>query len=64
MKITMIGGGGRVGSYDIRDVCLSVPSVVSRKGVEKHVELKLWPKEQMALQQSARALSETFAKVR
>src|SRR5436190_12230312 len=50
--------------YDIRDVCLSVPSIVSRKGVEKHVELKLWPKEQMALQQSARALSETFAKVR
>jgi L-lactate dehydrogenase len=52
------------GAYGLRDVCLSVPSVVSRKGVEKHVELKLWPKEQMALQQSARALSETFAKVR
>jgi L-lactate dehydrogenase len=52
------------GAYDIRDICLSVPSVVSRKGVEKHVEIKLWPKEQMALQQSARALKETLTKVR
>ena len=52
------------GCYDIRDICLSVPSVVSRKGVEKHVEIKLWPKEQMSLQQSARALKETMGKVR
>ena len=52
------------GAYDIRDICLSVPSVVGRAGVLKHVELKLWPKEQMALQASARALKETLAKVR
>jgi L-lactate dehydrogenase len=52
------------GAYDIRDVCLSVPSVVGRRGVEKHVEIKLWPKEQMAVQQSARALKETFSKVK
>ncbi len=52
------------GAYDIRDICLSVPSVIGRKGVEKHVEIKLWPKEQMALQQSARALKETLAKVK
>src|SRR3989454_8142478 len=51
-------------AYDVRGICLSVPSIVSRKGVEKHVEIKLWPKEQMALQQSARALKETLAKVR
>src|SRR5256714_7648415 len=44
------------GAYDIRDICLSVPSVVTRHGVQKHIELKLWPREQMALQQSARAL--------
>ncbi len=50
-------------AYDLRGICLSVPSVVSRKGVEKHVEIKLWPKEQMALQHSARALKETLAKV-
>src|SRR5947207_1457383 len=52
------------GAYRIRHICLSVPSVVGRKGVEKHVEIKLWPKEQMALQQSARALKETMAKVK
>jgi L-lactate dehydrogenase len=52
------------GAYDIRDVCISVPAMVSRKGVERHVEIKLWPKEQMALQQSARALKETLAKVK
>src|SRR3989449_3548116 len=52
------------GTYDIRDICLSVPSVVGRKGVERHEEIKLWPKEQMALQQSARALKETLAKVK
>ena len=52
------------GAYEIRDTCLSVPSVVGRKGIEKHVEIKLWPKEQMALQQSARALRDTLAKVK
>jgi L-lactate dehydrogenase len=52
------------GAYDIRDICLSVPSVVGRNGVEKHLEIKLWPKEHQALQQSARALNETLARVK
>src|SRR6059036_3489206 len=52
------------GTYDIRDICLSVPSVVSRKGVEKHVEIKLWPKEMMGLQTSAKALKDTLVKVK
>ena len=51
------------GAYDIRDICLSVPAVVGRRGIEKHVPIKLWPKEQLALQQSARALKETLGKV-
>ena len=51
------------GAYGINDVCLSVPSLVGRQGVERHVEIKLWPKEQMGIQQSARALKETLAKV-
>ena len=51
------------GAYGIRDICLSVPSVVGRKGIQKHLEIKLWPKEQMALQQSARALRETVIKL-
>jgi L-lactate dehydrogenase len=52
------------GTYDIRDICLSVPSVVGRAGVEKQVEIKLWPKETMALQNSAKALKDTLAKVK
>src|SRR5207247_4663416 len=39
------------GAYNIRDICLSVPSVVSRKGLERHVEINLWPKDHLALQQ-------------
>lgn len=50
--------------YGIDDICLSVPSIVGRGGVEGQKEIKLWPKEQMALQQSARALKETLAKVK
>src|SRR3954469_2149425 len=52
------------GAYDIRDICLSVPSIVRRKGIERHVEIKLWPKEQLAIQQSARALRDTLTKVK
>jgi L-lactate dehydrogenase len=51
------------GEYDLRDVCLSVPSVVGRDGVESHVNMKLWPKELAALQSSAKALRDTLAKV-
>src|SRR6266571_3770628 len=51
-------------AYDIRDICLSVPSVVGRGGVEKHVEIKLWPKEMLGLQQSAKALKDALAKVK
>lgn len=51
------------GTYGITDVCLSVPSLVGRGGIEKHIEIKLWPKEQMGIQQSARALKETLSKV-
>lgn len=52
------------GAYDIRNTCLSVPSVVGRAGVEQQVELKLWPKELLGLQASARALQDTLAKVK
>ena len=51
------------GAYDIRDICLSVPSVIGRKGIEGQVEIKLWPKETLALQASAKALKDTLAKV-
>jgi peptidoglycan/xylan/chitin deacetylase (PgdA/CDA1 family) len=52
------------GTYGIDGICLSVPSVLGRRGIQGQKEIKLWPKEQMALQQSARALKETLAKVK
>jgi L-lactate dehydrogenase len=51
-------------AYGIRDICLSVPSVLGRRGVTAQIEWKLWPKEQAGLQQSAKALQDTLAKVK
>ena len=52
------------GAYGLKGVALSVPTVVGRAGALAHLQVELWPKEQQALQASARALSETFAKVK
>src|SRR6516162_945669 len=51
------------GKYGIRDVCLSVPTVVGCGGVRQQVELALTPKERLAMQQSARVLRETIDQV-
>jgi L-lactate dehydrogenase len=51
------------GTYGIRDVCLSVPTVVGRKGVEAQLEIELWPKEVSALQHSGQVLRETIDQV-
>lgn len=48
------------GPYGIRDVCISVPTVVGRKGVEAQLEIELWPREVSALQHSAQVLRETI----
>lgn len=52
------------GAFGIRDICLSVPSVVGRKGVLDQIEINLWPKENLALQNSAKALKDTLAHVK
>ncbi len=51
------------GLYGIRDVCLSVPTVVGCGGVRQQIELPLTPKERLAMQQSARVLRETIDQV-
>jgi L-lactate dehydrogenase len=58
---TVLHGGP--GSYGIRDVALSVPTIVGRGGAEKTVEIELWPKELQGLKRSAAALGETLGKV-
>ena len=51
------------GAYGLRDVAISVPTVVGRQGVLGVIEVDLWPKEKMALQKSGTVLRETIAKV-
>ncbi len=50
-------------TYGIRDICLSVPTRIGRTGVIDQVEIKLWPKEQLGLQNSACTLQNTLKQV-
>jgi L-lactate dehydrogenase len=52
------------GQYGIKKVCLSVPTVVGAAGVEAALEPELWPKEVAGIQASARALEETWGKIK
>jgi L-lactate dehydrogenase len=51
------------GLYGVRDVCLSVPTVVGCGGVRQQVELPLTSKETLGIQNSARVLRETIEQV-
>jgi len=46
--------------YGIRDVCLSVPTVVDRGGVQRMLRLQLSPEEQEGLRKSAAVLRKTI----
>jgi L-lactate dehydrogenase len=47
------------GCYGIRDVALSVPTVVGRRGIVATHEIELWPKEVQGLKKSAQVLRQT-----
>jgi L-lactate dehydrogenase len=49
----------QTGCYGIRDVALSVPTVVGRRGVVSTHEIDLWPKEIQGLKKSAQVLRQT-----
>jgi L-lactate dehydrogenase len=51
------------GLYGVRNVCLSVPTVVGCGGVRQQVELPLTAKERTGIQQSARVLREIIDQV-
>ena len=53
----------QTGAYGLRDVAISVPTVVGRMGVLDLIEIDLWPKEKLALQKSGQVLKETLEKV-
>jgi L-lactate dehydrogenase len=54
----------QVGAYGIRDVCLSVPTIVGCEGIQHHVELELWPKELQDLKKSEASLAETLGAIK
>ncbi|MCR9120333.1 MAG: lactate dehydrogenase, partial [bacterium] len=47
------------GCYGIRDVALSVPTVVGRKGAVARHEIELWPKEVQGIRRSGTVLRQT-----
>jgi L-lactate dehydrogenase len=51
------------GAYGVRDVCLSVPTVIGCGGGRQQVQLALTPKERLGLEQSGRVLRETIDQV-
>jgi L-lactate dehydrogenase len=51
------------GCYGLRDVALSVPTVVGRGGAERCLEVDLWPKELQGLKRSGGVLAETLGQV-
>ena len=51
------------GCYGIKDVALSVPTIVGKNGVEDRHEIDLWPKEVQGLRNSANALRQTLTTV-
>jgi L-lactate dehydrogenase len=50
----------QAGCYGIRDVALSVPTVVGSDGAGARMEIELWPKEMQGLRNSASALRPTL----
>ena len=53
----------QTGCYEIRDVALSVPTVVGRSGVIATHEIDLWPKEIQGLRKSGLVLRQTLETV-
>ncbi len=51
------------GAYGISDVCLSLPTILNRNGVERVLHLELSPSEQAGLRHSAEVLKRTIASV-
>ncbi|MFN7628127.1 MAG: lactate dehydrogenase, partial [Pirellula sp.] len=49
--------------YGIRDVAISVPTVVGRSGAVGRIEIDLWPRELQGLKASAAAIKPTLETV-
>jgi L-lactate dehydrogenase len=51
------------GCYDIRNVAISVPTIVGAGGVIDRLQIDLWPKEMQALRRSGQVLRQTLETV-
>ncbi|MDO8683057.1 MAG: L-lactate dehydrogenase [Armatimonadota bacterium] len=51
------------GMFGIKDVCLSVPTVIGKSGVEGLIEIRLTEEEKAGLQNSGRVLAETLKQI-
>jgi L-lactate dehydrogenase len=51
------------GCFGVRDVALSVPTVVGRAGAVDRIEMDLWPKEMQAIRNSGNVLRQTLKTV-
>lgn len=51
------------GHYGIDDICLGLPAVVGREGVEKLLDIPLSPEEQSALENSASEMRQYLSKI-
>lgn len=52
------------GAYGLKSTAISVPTILARQGVVRHVELDLFPKELLALTNSAKALDGVYGQIR
>ncbi|MBN1360447.1 MAG: L-lactate dehydrogenase [Sedimentisphaerales bacterium] len=52
------------GEYGLNDICLSVPCIIDRDGVERVVDAELSPQEQEGLERSAETLRAVLAQVK
>ncbi len=52
------------GEYGISDVCLSLPCIVSRTGIEQKIQLNLAPEEERGLQHSATVLKDILQQIK
>ncbi|MDQ9172073.1 hypothetical protein Q8A64_16800, partial [Oxalobacteraceae bacterium R-40] len=51
------------GQYGLEDVCLSLPAIVGKNGVEKIITVPLSESEQQQLNHSAKTIRETLASI-
>ncbi|WP_448384636.1 lactate/malate dehydrogenase family protein [Desulfosoma sp.] len=51
----------QTGAFGLRDICVSVPTVIGAGGVICHLEPDLWPRERQGLQRSQVAVRETLS---